>query len=362
MIQAPKSGSALVDLIADNVDRLINLDVSGYGVIAHIYKAARALQDRPITLAAAQRLRERLEDGGYFFVTSGWVMPGTYPYGETDGPIGAATLGRALGIAFGARMVVLTEEKMIESTVAACRAAGLNVLTEQDLKNSPRPPHPRFLYCIVAPFPIDDKAAISESQRLFDTYKPKALVAIEKNGPSREGCYSMIDGSDNSECVAKAARLFEEASRRGVLTIGIGDRGNEIGFGAIADVPRRILPFGENATDNTTVDILVTAAVSNWGATGIAATLAALLGRPEIMHDIATESRMLHRCIDAGAVDGFTCRPVPMSDGMQESTHIAICALLNELVRAPAVNINGLFSTPVHRNTSNNPPARGDKS
>jgi hypothetical protein len=45
---------------------------------------------------------------------------------------------------------------------------------------------------------------------------------------------------------------------------------------------------------------------------------------------------------------------------MQESTHVAICALLNELVRAPAVNINGLFSTPVHRNTSNSP--RGEKS
>lgn len=360
MIQSPKSGSPLVDLIADNVDRLINLDVSGYGVIAHLYKAARALQDRPITLAAAQRLREKLADGGNFFVTSGWIMPGTFPCGETDGPIGAATIGRALGIAFGARMIVVTEERMIGSTVAACRAAGMSVLTEEDLRDSPRPPHPRFLHCVVVPLPIDDAGSVAESRRLFEAYKPKALISIEKNGPNREGRYSMVDGSDNSDCVAKAGRLFEEAKAKGVLTIGIGDRGNEIGFGAIADVPRRILPFGENATDNTTVDILLTAAVSNWGASGIAATLAALLGRPEIMHDTATESRMLHRCIDAGAVDGFTCRPVPMSDGMQESTHVAICALLNELVRAPAVNINGLFSTPVHRNTSNNP--RGEKS
>jgi D-glutamate cyclase len=345
-----KSGSALIDLIADNVDRLINLDISGYGVIGHLYEAARSLHDRPITLVAAQQLLDRLRNGGTFFVTSGWVMPGTYPYGETDGPIGTATLGRALGLAFGARMVVLTEERMLECTTAACRAAGLSVLTESDLAQAPRPPHPRFQHCIIVPFPIDDAAAVNEARRLFDAYGPKALVAIEKNGPNSKGRYSMVDGSDNSDCVAKAARLFEEAQRRDVLTVGIGDRGNEIGFGAIADVPRRVLPFGENATDNTTVDILVTAAVSNWGASGIAATLAALLGKPEIMHDTATESRMLHRCIDAGAVDGFTCRPVPLSDGMQESTHVAVCALLNELVRAPAVNINGLFSTPVHRN------------
>ncbi len=350
MLDNPKSDSALIDQIADNVDRLINLDISGYGVIAHIYKAARALHDRPITLVAAQKLRERLQNGGAFFATSGWLMPGTYPYGETDGPIGAATMGRALGLAFGARMVLLTEDRMVECTTAACRAAGLNVLTEEDLSRAPRPVHPRFLHCIIVPFPIDDAAAVKETRRLFDTYEPKALVAIEKNGPNQKGRYSMIDGSDNSDCVAKAGRLFEEAQRRRVLTIGIGDRGNEIGFGAIAEVPRKVLPFGENATDNTTVDILVTAAVSNWGASGIAATLAALLGRPDIMHDTATESRMLHRCIDAGAVDGFTCRPVPLSDGMQESTHVAICALLNELVRAPAVNINGLFSTPVHRN------------
>jgi hypothetical protein len=254
-------------------------------------------------------------------------------------------------VAFDARMVVLTEERMFDATAAACRAAGISVLTEQDLESAPRPPHPRFLHCVIIPFPIDDSEAVLESRRLFDTYQPKALISIEKNGPNHNGRYSMIDGSDNSDCVAKAARLFEEAHRRHVLTIGIGDRGNEIGFGAIADVPRRILPFGKDATDVTTVDILVTAAVSNWGASGIAASLAALLNRPEVMHDPATESRMLHRCIDAGAIDGFTCRPVPYSDGMRESSHVAICALLNELVRAPAVNIKGLFSTPVHQAT-----------
>lgn len=246
-------------------------------------------------------------------------------------------------------MVVLTEERMIPCTVATCRAAGLNVLTEDDLRQAPRPPHARNLCCIVVPIPIDDGEMVRETKRLFDTYEPKALVAIEKNGPNQYGRYSMVDGSDNSDCVAKAARLFEEAARRGVLTIGIGDRGNEIGFGRVAEVPRRILPFGENATDSTVVDILVTAAVSNWGASGIAATLAALLDRPEILHSIATESRMLHRCIDAGGIDGFTCRPEPSTDGMVEATHVGICALLHELVRAPAARMGGLFSTPVIR-------------
>lgn len=348
---------ALLDLIAENADRLVNLDISGYGVIGALYQAARAHHKRPLALLAAERLRDALRPGDTFFVTSGWVMPGFYPVGETDGPIGAAALGRALGIGLGAKMVVLTEETMVPITVASCRGAGLNVLTETDLEGAPRRPHPNNLYCLVLPFPVDDDQAVKESKRLFQHYRPKALVAIEKNGPNRKGVYHMVGGFDNSDCVAKAGRLFEEAARRGVLTIGIGDRGNEIGFGAIEEVPRRLLPFGRKCTcpcgsgvvDATTVDVLVTAAVSNWGVYGIAACLAALLDRPEVLHDPITESRMLHCCIDAGGVDGFSCRPIPVTDGMPEAVHVSIVTLLNEIVRAPAPRGPAVFSTPLFK-------------
>jgi len=349
------NGRALLQLTAENADRLVNLDISGYGVIAALYEAARAYHKRPLTLLAAEKLRQALKPGDCFFVTTGWVMPGFYPVGETDGPIGAAALGRALGIGLGAKMVVLTEETMVPITVATCRGAGLNVLAEADLERAPRQPHPDNLYCLVVPFPIDDDLAIKESKRLFQHYKPKALLAIEKNGPNRRGVYHMVGGFDNSDCVAKAGRLFEEATRRGVLTIGIGDRGNEIGFGAIEEVPRRLLPFGQKCTcpcgagvvDATTVDVLVTAAVSNWGAYGIAACLAALLDRPEVLHDPVTEARMLHCCINAGGVDGFSCRPIPVTDGMPDAVHVSIVTLLNEIVRAPAVRGPAVFSTPL---------------
>jgi len=348
---------ALVDLVAENVDRLVSLDVSGYGVIGELYAAARAHHRRPLTLLAAERLRDTVEPGDHVFVTSGWVMAGFYPYGETDGPVGAAALARALGLGLGARVVVLTEAPMVPITIAACRGAGVNVLTEADLEQAPRPPHPQNLYCLVLPFPIDDAACVKETRRLFERYRPKALVAIEKNGPNAKGLYHQTNGADNSDCVAKAGRLFEHAAREGVLTIGIGDRGNEVGFGAIQDVPRRLLPFGRRCTcpcgagvvDTTTVDVLVTATVSNWGAYGIAACLAALLDRPDVLHDPATESRMLHCCIDAGGIDGFTCRPVPMTDGMSEATHVGVVALLNEMVRTPAVRLPSVFATPLFK-------------
>jgi D-glutamate cyclase len=347
----------LLNLIAENVDRLVNLDISGYGVIRAIYEAARAHHKRPLTLLAAERLRERIRPGDRVFLTSGWVMPGFYPVGETDGPIGVAALGRSLGLGLGAKPVILTEEPMIPITAASCRGAGLNVLTEADLERAPRPPHPNNLCALILPLPIDDGQAVKESRRLFDQYRPKALIAVEKNGPNRKGVYHMVGGFDNSDCVAKAGRLFEDAVRRKVLTIGIGDRGNEIGFGAIQDVPRRLLPFGRMCTcpckggvvDATVVDVLVTAAVSNWGAYGIGACLAAMLGRPEVLHDPATEARMLRCCIDAGGVDGFSCRPVPCTDGMVEAVHLGLVALLNEIVRAPAAKGPAVFSTPLYR-------------
>ena len=246
-------------------------------------------------------------------------------------------------------MVVLTEAEMVACTTAACRAAGLNVLTEDDIARAPRPPHANEPMCIIVPIPIPLESAQTEASRLFETYEPKAILAVEKNGPNAEGKYCMVDGEDNSDCVMKAAEFYYEAARRGVLTIGIGDRGNEIGFGAIAETPRRLLPFGKLATDNTVGDVLVTACVSNWGASGIAAALATILKRSDIMHDPETERRMMHWCMQAGGVDGFTCAPIPQADGMREPTHVGICALLNEIVRAPAAKIPAVFATPLHR-------------
>lgn len=357
-IPVPKAAASTDDslrrLIGETIDRLITLDVSGYGVIGPLSVAARALFDRPPVMVAAERLLEACANGGDVFLTTGWILPGLYPYGETDGPIGAAALGRALHMAAGVRPIVLTEHALVPIVTACCRAAGLNVMTEADVEAAPRAVHARNPHCLVIPFPIEDADARQEAHRLFAAYRPKAVIAIEKSGPNDRGQYAMVDGSDVSDSVAKVEHLFAEASDRHVLTIGVGDRGNEVGFAAIADVPRRVLPFGKLATNVTPVDVLVVAGVSNWGASGIAAALAAVLDRPEVLHTPQMESRMLEKCVDAGAFDGFSCRPEASVDGMGEPVQVAIIALLNEVVRAPAARGLSIFSTPVHKRLSNN--------
>jgi thiamine pyrophosphate-dependent acetolactate synthase large subunit-like protein len=74
--------------------------------------------------------------------------------------------------------------------------------------------------------------------------------------------------------------------KEGVLTVGIGDGGNEIGMGNIYDTVRKVVPYGDQCkcpakcgiADSTLVDVTVVATVSNWGAYGIEACLAALSG------------------------------------------------------------------------------------
>ncbi len=72
--------------------------------------------------------------------------------------------------------------------------------------------------------------------------------------------------------------------------------------------------------------------ISNWGAYGICAMLAALCGEPEVLHDPATERRMIEACVAAGALDPFSGLHRPWVDGESEDIHADIIELLNTIV------------------------------
>ena len=80
---------------------------------------------------------------------------------------------------------------------------------------------------------------------VLDTYQPKAVVFIEKTGPNARGVHHSIMGSakDPNE-TGHAFYLADLARERGIVTIGVGDGGNEIGNGMIYEAVRRIQPYG----------------------------------------------------------------------------------------------------------------------
>ena len=75
------------------------------------------------------------------------------------------------------------------------------------------------------------------------------------------------------------------------------------------------------------VDHLVVAGVSNWGAYGIVAQLGRLTGQ-RLLHTPAEERVLIDACVKAGAVDGLTRRPEPTVDALDADTHAAVVALL----------------------------------
>src|SRR5262249_10800728 len=93
--------------------------------------------------------------------------------------------------------------------------------------------------------------------------------------------YHNMRGEDATECMAPAHLLFEDAVRQNppLMTIGIGDGGNEIGMGKIPwDTIRRNVPNGGLIACRVPTDHLIVAGVSNWGAYALAAGVRLLRG------------------------------------------------------------------------------------
>ena len=324
-----------IELIGENVDRLVSLDVASREFITIMYPPTRERHGRPLCLLAAEKLRERLSAGDFVLIACGMLV---YPLelGETDGPLGGAALARALQLGFGVKPVLVTDHAATSMTKAVCRGASLNVTDVERLKKTERS-------VSVIGFPIDEDEARSEAVSLIKDLSPKALIAIECRGRNEKGVYHALPkGRNMNHIAAKIPGLYDKAKEMGILTIGIGDGGNEIGWGIVNDVIKEKIPYGDKCScgcgggigDTTVVDVLVAASVSNWGAYGICACLSVLLDNHEILHDAKIESRMLRECIDAGGINGPSFLPEPKVDGLSEETDLAFLTMLAEMTRA----------------------------
>ena len=167
---------------------------------------------------------------------------------------------------------------------------------------------------IILPFPLKEELARGAALRLFDEFKPKAVVAIEKLSKNVKGVYHNGFGIDVSAVQAKVDHLFDIAGERGIPTIGVGDGGNEIGTACIADTVRKIVPTGAKCgcpcgagtAAATPADYCVFGSKSNYGGFAIEACLAAGLDRPEVLHSEVVGRRVHEAGASMGLVDPFT--------------------------------------------------------
>lgn len=329
-------------ILGEYIDRLCTVEMRRpglpRGVARPLYEAALAEAGEPLSYRAASYLLEKCQAGKPVFITCNAGGPPYLPNGETDGPIGGATLARAISVATGAIPIFVATDYHAPPILAAAKANGLVVVNIETLFKRP------FYATTHLPYnAVGDGTAAATA--LIDQYQPTAVIAIESLGPNENGDICSITGVPIADAPAYHS-LFQVAAQRDIATVGIGDGGNEIGFGRIVEDVRRLHASqvgGSHVATVVATDVLVFAAVSNWGAYGVAAMLAFLSNKPNALHNAHTDGRMLDAALMAGAVDGGFANLAYSVDTIEGRISADLVNMLGAMVRMAREGIDRPF-------------------
>ncbi|OHT02719.1 hypothetical protein TRFO_30078 [Tritrichomonas foetus] len=228
---------------------------------------------------------------------------------ETDGPLGSAILSSTLrDLRFN---TFLLTDSFAEPVV---KAAASEVFAENALFNENKEK------LVVS---VDDPTKIVNIS---------FIISIERPGRSRKtNDYRTMSARDITQCTAPLDLLFPQIgeSQKSYLTIGVGDGGNEVGTGNIADEVCKHVNHGDEICTSICADILIMTGVSNWGALALAAALVIVANdktaAEKFINQCINQPNILKKMIDAGSFDGCTGKPELSIDNMKyEDDHLIV--------------------------------------
>jgi len=233
---------------------------------------------------------------GTVLIGTGFPVVNTF---ETDGPVGALVLYRALEI-LGATPVLVCGTPMANVFKHDYRTYGISI-GKKDI-------------------------GLAEAKRALSNFKPRAIISIECPGLAENGHYHNMRGEDISAQSACFDFFMDEAN---CPTIAIGDGGNEIGMGNVTDFlsPLDIIPAV------TKCDELVVSDVSNWGVYGILAFLSTW-SKHDLLNEFCPE-QVLKYISKLGSVDGITRKNELTEDSLPASEGIALISRIRSLIGYP---------------------------
>jgi len=291
--------------LVDQIERLVQIDV-GRNITALFGAARGGLRGAATALVSARSGRVGLITGFY-------VPEGTPPAAETDGPLGAALLARALA-AVGVPCRVATDEPCRGACAAALAGAGAREIA------------------------IDIVALRAPLAPLVETWRRAGIshaISIERCGRSADGAPRNMRGQDIGSYTAPLDELFVAGPWK---TIAVGDGGNEIGMGAISrSLIARHVDHGETIACVTPAQHLIVAGVSNWGAYALIGALAAMREdwRRTLLAclDETLDRTVLEAMIEQGpAVDGVSRQPTLTVDDLGIAIHHQVLRKIRTLV------------------------------
>lgn len=279
-------------------------------------------------------------------IVTGFFIPhGQPPAAETDGPLGALFLARAL-VPLGASVVLFTDAFARTAVEAGLAVAGLRkqvplVVLPPLEQTGAFSVHDYARHCLDRSGPLTHLLAL---ERVGPSHHPGSVSIEERDAfvsevPERhhDRCHNMA-GHDVTASLSPAHRLFEWAEaqqEQRPVTLAIGDGGNEIGMGRIGwQRIRRDIPCGARIACRIPVDHLIVAGVSNWGAYGLAAGVRLLRQAP---HDselfaVEREHTLLQTMVERGPlVDGRTGEQTATVDGLSFEQYAAVLTQLGRV-------------------------------
>ncbi|WP_458098129.1 glutamate cyclase domain-containing protein [Roseomonas sp. WA12] len=306
-----------MQIAADSIDRLMMVEIrqraGNRGFKWTLYETARAASDKPLVMAAAEALDI---PPARIAIVTGAAVPEHMPVGENDGPFGAAVLAQAL-VAIGHQVEIWTDP--------VCATPIEGVL--------------RHLKVAV---PVRVLGMNDDVQQRGIAEENDVLVAIERLGGNVHGNIHGINGRVRNAFRTRVDTMFHRAAELGCTTIGIGDGGNEVGFGKIRDAliaraPEHNqadkTPCGGGIFAATATDILVVGTTSNIGAYGVVAALAMRRGDITLCHPGEVEEGLHYVGVGLGLADGGGGGIIPSCDGIPAKANAAMATLLQAVVQ-----------------------------
>ncbi|MDB5840788.1 MAG: putative aspartate/glutamate/hydantoin racemase [Herminiimonas sp.] len=206
---------------------------------------------------------------------------------ETDGPPGLAALGHALHV-LGKTVTFVTDR----INMPLVRAA-LQVLDPQVADQ--------------VTFDVMDEKdddAIPRANQILDARQADLVLALELTGRNVDGKRLNMRGVNINEFNSAVDEVMNQANRRKLQTIGVGDGGNEAGMGGAEHVPTAM--NGELMQSAIRARHQVFAWNSNLGGIAIAEILLAIGSRKDKSCTGEQLTGMISAVIALGAVDGVT--------------------------------------------------------
>jgi D-glutamate cyclase len=309
-----------------------------------------------------------VEKGRKVAVVTGFYIPGGEPPAtETDGPPGALILAEGLKY-MGMEVSLLSDEYTLPTLKAGLDILHLsekeiplvsfpiehtdqNHISRMNNEEIESPLSLRFTEDFFNGPLGKDLSHLIFIERVGPNHTLDSFLAQERQGnpplkdfevilppPMRNRCFSSRL-EDITRFTGKTHFLLEIQKRLGlpIESIGIGDRGNEIGAGKIPWEIFRNYSTGDRGAIfccRMMTNYFVSCGISNWGGYALLAGVASAMGKLDILEKVTPEQerKVLDHLIHHGpAIDGITYKQEPSVDGIEFDDYMKVIERVKEI-------------------------------